>query len=294
MSMFASLHPAVSFLYYALTLGFTMFTFHPVYLLLSLLGAAAYSLTLDGRKTFKSLLFLLPVGSLAALTSAAFNHEGATLLLYLPTGNPLTLESILYGIAAAAMLIAVITWFSSFTRVMTSDKFVWLFGRLIPALSLVLSMTLRFVPRFIKRFGTVSEAQTAMGRSSDSSPLLKRIKSAVTVFSAVLTWALENAIETADSMRSRGYGLPGRTAYTNYRFDARDRAMLLWLLFCGLYLLFGRIAGGQYFRFYPTVRWAPVTPMTVSFALVFGALSLTPVIFEAVEVRKWKRSVSGI
>ncbi len=41
----------------------------------------------------------------------AFNHEGATILAYLPSGNPLTLESIAYGFAAAAMLAAVVLWF---------------------------------------------------------------------------------------------------------------------------------------------------------------------------------------
>ena len=93
----------------------------------------------------------------AALVNPAFNHEGATILTYLPSGNPLTLESILYGAAAAAMLAAVVTWFSCYTAVMTSDKFVYLFGRIIPALSLVLSMTLRFVPKFQAQLQVVSE-----------------------------------------------------------------------------------------------------------------------------------------
>ena len=36
-------------------------------------------------------------------SNPAFDHEGATLLAYLPSGNPLTLESIAYGVAAAVM-----------------------------------------------------------------------------------------------------------------------------------------------------------------------------------------------
>ena len=46
------------------------------------------------------------------------------------------------------MLASVVLWFSSYNEVMTSDKFVYLFGRVIPALSLVLSMSLRFIPKF--------------------------------------------------------------------------------------------------------------------------------------------------
>ena len=106
---------------------------------------------------------LLPMALMAALINPAFNHEGATLLAYLPSGNPLTLESIAYGFAAAAMLAAVVLWFSCYTAVMTSDKFVYLFGRVIPALSLVLSMTLRFVPKFKAQIQVVSEAQRCVG-----------------------------------------------------------------------------------------------------------------------------------
>ena len=38
---------------------------------------------------------------LAAVVNPAFVHQGVTILTYLPSGNPLTLESILYGLAAA-------------------------------------------------------------------------------------------------------------------------------------------------------------------------------------------------
>ena len=106
-----------------------------------------------------TLLYMLPLLLMAAIVNPAFNHEGGTLLTYLPSGNPLTLESIVYGLAAATMLIAVIIWFSCYTEVMTSDKFVYLFGRIIPALSLVLSMTLRFVPKFKAQIKVVSEVQ---------------------------------------------------------------------------------------------------------------------------------------
>ena len=82
-----------------------------------------------------------------------------TVITYLGTGNPLTLESILYGLAAAAMLVTVIGWFSCYNAVMTSDKFIYLFGRIIPSLSLLFSMVLRFVPRFKAQLKTVSAAQ---------------------------------------------------------------------------------------------------------------------------------------
>ena len=110
----------------------------------------------------------------------------------------------------------------------------------------------------------------------------------------MVTWSLENAIETADSMRSRGYGLPGRTAFSIYRFDDRDKTALAWLCFCGVYLISGWMAGGTYFRYYPTVKSVVLTPMTVSFQLVYLTLVLTPVMLDRKEARLWKSLQSTI
>ncbi|MDB7954815.1 energy-coupling factor transporter transmembrane component T [Flavonifractor plautii] len=273
-----------------MVIAFTMFFMHPVSLGISLGSALAYAVYLRGRKAIRfSLVFMLPMMAMAALINPAFNHEGATLLTYLPSGNPLTLESILYGLAAAAMLAAVVTWFSCYTAVMTSDKFVYLFGRLIPALSLVLSMALRFVPKFQAQFHVVSEAQRCIGRDVSDGGVIQRIRNAVTIFSIMLTWSLENAIETADSMKSRGYGLPGRTAFSIYRFDDRDRMALGWLLYCGFFLCCGAALGGFAWRYYPTVKGAPVAPLTVCLQAVYLALCLTPVLLNIRADRTWSR-----
>lgn len=262
---------------------------HPACLAVSLFCALAYDIYLNGRKAVRfSLVFLLPMMLMAALLNPAFNHEGNTILTYLPSGNPLTLESIYYGIAAAVMLMTVITWFRCYNTIMTSDKFVYLFGRIIPALSLVLSMTLRFVPKFKEQIKVVSEAQRCVGRDVSEGSALQRLHNGVTILSIMITWCLENAIETADSMKSRGYGLPGRSAFSLYRFDDRDRAALCWLLFCGGFILSGSLAGGLDFRYFPTVKGGAVTPLSLCFYLCYLALCLTPVILNRREDRKWK------
>lgn len=286
---FSSYHPVINFLYFGLVLIFSMCLMHPITLCISLGSAFAYSVYLRGRKAVRfSLLFMLPMMLFAALVNPAFSHEGATILTYLPSGNPLTAESIAYGIAAAAMLASVIFWFSCYNEVMTSDKFVYLFGRVIPALSLVLSMTLRFVPKFKAQLAIVSNAQRCVGRDVSSGSTWQRVRHAVTILSIMVTWALENAIETADSMKSRGYGLPGRTAFSIYRFDDRDKAALLWLCFCGFFILSGWVAGGMYFRYYPTMKGVQAAPFPVCLQLCYLALCLTPVILNRREDRKWK------
>lgn len=287
---FASCHPVVNFLYFALVLLFSMFLMHPVSLAISLVSAVVYNIYLNGRRAVRfSLLYMLPMMLMAALVNPAFNHAGVTILTYLPSGNPLTLESIVYGFAAAAMLAAVILWFSCYNAVMTSDKFVYLFGRVIPALSLVLSMTLRFVPRFKAQLHVVSEAQRCVGRDVSNGTLLTRIRNAITIVSIMLTWSMENAIEVADSMKSRGYGLPGRTAFSIYHFDGRDRALTAWLLFCGLYVGSGWLAGGLEWNYFPIMKGVLTGAFPVSFQLVYLGLCLTPVLLGLHEDRVWAK-----
>ena len=109
---FSRYHPLVNFLFFALVLAYSMVLMHPVCLAVSLLGALLYAGQLEGRRALaRHLRVALPVLLLAALVNPAFNHAGVTILIYLPSGNPLTLESIAYGFAAAAMLAAVVLFY---------------------------------------------------------------------------------------------------------------------------------------------------------------------------------------
>ena len=286
---FADYHPFVNFLYFALVIAFSLVLTHPLAQGIALVCACTYAISTEGKKSVWFLLkFCLPMVLLTAFINPAFNHEGTTILFYFSSGNPLTLESILYGFSAGIMLIILLLWFSSFNRVMTSDKFIYLFGKLIPALSLVLSMSLRFVPKFKIQMTTVIEAQRSIGRDVSNGSLFKRTKTAILIFSIMITWALENAIETADSMKSRGYGLKGRSAFSIYRFDERDKYTLVWLSFCGLFLLSGTMLSAFGFRYFPSIRYISLNTVTLSFQFVYLILCLMPVVLNRAEERKWK------
>ena len=281
----------MNLLYFVLVITCTMFFMHPACLCISMAGAIAYAVCLKGRKELlRSFGFLLPVTLLAAVLNPMFSHEGITVLAYLPSGNPLTLESIAYGAAAAVMLAAVLLWFSCLSTVLTSDKLIFLFGRIFPALSLLLSMTLRFVPRFLRQFHAVAEAQRGLGRDVSKGPLLRRLRTAVTILSIVVTWALESSVETADSMKSRGYGLPGRTAFALYRWAGRDTLALAWLALCGTFLVIGAAAGGLRWRYYPTIRGGEMTCLGAACRMVYLLLCTTPVLLNRKEAERWKRS----
>lgn len=295
MSGFKTYHPIVNVTYFIFVIGFSCFFMHPVCLCISLVSAFTYSVMLKGKKQVKkNLIYMLPMLVLMALINPAFNHEGVTIIAYLPSGNPLTLESIVYGLFTAVMIASVICHFSCYNEVMTSDKFIYLFGKIIPAMSLIISMTLRFVPKFTAQLKVVASAQKCMGRDVSSGSIIKRMKDGLNILSIMTTWSLENAIETADSMKSRGYGIPGRTAFSIFTFDKRDQKALACILLLGIYTLVGQLGGGMYFSFFPEMNSAYVSPFGVSVFAAYLLLCLCPVIIEIQEVRKWKALRSKI
>ena len=234
-------------------------------------------------------LFTLPLMIFVALINPMFNHYGVTILFYLYNGNAVTLESMLYGLAMAAMLCSVILWFRSFNAVMTSDKLVYLFGRLIPSLSLILSMCMRFIPRFQKRTKVISNGQKCIGRDFSNGSFAKKIRNGITILSILVTWSLENAIQTADSMKSRGYGLKGRTAFSIYRLDKRDKKALFTMAGLAIIFLAGCMKGQAYADYDPriVITGLPLNPLSLVTIVSFTGFCLFPLILSALDYRHW-------
>ncbi|QGQ95051.1 energy-coupling factor transporter transmembrane protein EcfT [Paenibacillus psychroresistens] len=292
---FSSFHPIINFVYFVVILLFSMVFMHPILQVIGFFSAVVYSIMLKGKKAIKfNLLYMLPLLLLMAALNPAFNHAGVTILFYLKNGNPITLESILYGVAAAFMYVTVIIWFSCYNVVMTSDKFIYIFGKLLPALSLVLSMVLRFVPRYMNQIKLISNAQKCIGRDVSQGNLLTRARNGITILSIMTTWALENAIETADSMKSRGYGLPRRTSFSIYRFDSRDRIILTFMLGLILLVVLGASMGENTMRFFPSIKAMEITPFSMAVYIAYLILCMLPVIINIVEAMKWKYIESKI
>lgn len=286
--IFGAFHPVINFVYFVLVIGCSMFLMHPVFLLLSCIGGMAYYIYLKKWKAFKTALWLmLPVFLISAVVNPPFNHKGVTLIFYLKNGNPLTLESILYGLAAGVMLVSVLNWFSCYQVVMTSDKFIYLFGKAIPAMSLILSMVLRFVPKFKNQIVKISNAQKCIGRDVTNGNMLMKAKHGMKILSIMTTWALENSVETADSMKSRGYGLRGRNNFSIYRFDTRDKILLGVLLLLGGTIFWGILTKKISFLYYPMLMINETTGFVIFIYICYGILCFLPIILNITEDIRW-------
>lgn len=289
MNEFKAYHPVVNFIYFAFVIGFSMFFMHPVCLAISLVCALVCSGISCGSDALKrNLTYMLPMLIATAIINPLFNHQGATIIAFFPNGNPLTLESILYGLGAGTMIACVICWFSCFNEVMTSDKFVYLFGKVAPSLSLLFSMILRFVPLFITSLKETLSVQKCLGHNISKGSLAKRTRVALSALSSVITRSFEGAVDTADSMRARGWGLKGRTSFSVFKFTKRDVLALVWIFACGIYIILSAVSGEISFFFFPEI--SVVSQSIPSFCIysVYFVLFITPAIIEIWEGYKWK------
>ena len=289
---FSGFHPVVNFIFFVAALGLTMFIQQPVYLLISMISGCVYLLYLQGKKGFfRQVGYLVPILVMMAVMNPMFNHEGITVLWYLPNDNPITLEAICFGLASAVMMGASIVWFNCCNTVFTSDKIIYLFGRVIPALSLMISMTLRFVPRFKNFLQSVMRTQQAMHKPENTK---EKLQQALAAFSATVSWAMEQSIVSADSMKSRGYGGLGRTAFSIYIFEKRDGITLMMLFLLCMGAAVPHLIGVMGWTYYPSLTGELLGPVQILAYLCYGGMCNLPLIINLMEDRKWNALRSKI
>ena len=149
-------------------------------------------------------------------------------------------------------------------------------------------MVLRFVPKYKNQITKVSEAQRCIGRDVSNGNVFTRAKNGMKILSIMTTWALENSVETADSMKSRGYGLRGRTNYAIYRFDSRDRNLLGVILLLGGIVIGGILTEKVRFLYFPMIIMHEKTLGSVAVFLCYGILCVLPVMINLLEDIKWQ------
>lgn len=287
MSYLERLHPIAAFCYLAVMTVLAMLTMHPFTTAVCFLSGVLLCGRLIGlRRLLRSLAYSVPLMLLLALTNPLFVHKGKT-VLFLFNGAPYTLEALLYGLVSATMLASVFYWCRCYSEIITADKLIYLFGRAVPRLSLVLSMTVALLPKMKRRLREIDEAQKTLGIYA-AGGYFCRVKSKLRVLSVLLSVSLEDAMDTANSMRARGYGLRGRTCYTVYRFTGADACFLtVTLLLGGIGI--GLVAiGAADFGYYPTASAIQTDGLSVLLYSVVTLLAGTAILMEGREMLRWR------
>ena len=144
-SGFAAFHPLVQTVFFIVCISINMFIMHPVILSISLISSFIYICYLWG---ISGLIFCIRVNFITSamiiIINPLISHNGITVIGHLPSGNVITAESVIFGCAAAALMSASVNWFYCVNKIITSEKIIYLFGRIMPKGALLISMVLSF------------------------------------------------------------------------------------------------------------------------------------------------------
>ena len=278
-------HPLVQAAYFAAVVVFCMAAMQPAYLGITLIAAFAYSVFLRGLgAALRSALWQVPLMVIVCLVNPLFSAAGSTELFKIGP-RAVYAESLFFGACMGAMLVAMMLWLSNASRVMSFDKTVSLMGNAAPAVGLVLSMAMRLVPAFVRRGAQIDSVQrVCMTETSQGRGVRENLASRTRLATVLMSWAMEDSIETSDAMRARGWGSGNaRSTYSRYRFRSRDGCALVMLgILVGLNAVLAFVACGQ-FSFYPKTS-------TLVFwwgYLVYVPLVFAPLIAELLESIRW-------
>ena len=273
---FEKCHPAVNFIYFTTVIAGMIIFQHPIFLLISFVCAFIYSIKRNGWKALLFNIVLIPLVVAYAFYYSSYNHFGVTVLQQNSIGNNITLESLVYGFVLGFVIAGVLIWFSCVYSVITTDKVVYLFGKVSPRLSLFLAIILRMVPRIKKEAKKINTAQRGIGKGANQGNIFRRLRNSIRILSMLITWTIDSLTMVSESMRSRGSTLRGRKAFFIYRFDNRDRTYVVGNFAC-LTVIFMAVMLKQTDILYdPRIIMTPITSMSYLFYIGYAGFCLMP------------------
>lgn len=291
-TFFGELHPAVSTVYFALVFIIIMTSASPFILgAAALLGMIYVAIQHGVGETTRLIVIGIAVMLFATVLNGLFTHNGQTVLFYLGD-NRITLEAFVYGAVMSLMILGMMFWLKAMSSIMTSDKLIFVFGRVAPVLGLVVSMIFRFIPLLKNRFSEIKAGQLALGRGAEKG-LMTKVRIYIKEVSTLISWSLEQSIESADSMAARGYGLKNRSSFHLFKMKASDYIVLGVLLVLGGTVILGNVLGVGKVYYYPEIRFIASrygASIDGIIYFIFVILLLLPIVLDIYGEHKWVKS----
>ncbi len=231
------LQPIIIFVYFVLVIGISMFSTN-IYLLISSLICSSLLLFLMQKKyIIKNIIFIICATILITVINMIINSNGDTVLFTI-LKRPFTFESFMFGLKLSLLFSSVINWFKCYNFIFTVDKFTYLFGNFIPSISLLLCMVIRLVPMYNIKTKQILLVSKCVNKGIEKHNSKKEnMKKGVLILNTIMTYSLEKSIITADSMKSRGYGLANKTMYAIYKITVKDVVFLMMIVLLFILIL---------------------------------------------------------
>lgn len=286
---FSQLHPGVCCCFFLYAVTFSILFNHPIMMATSCLAALFCAGSMSGWKTLGiSVLFTIPTIVIFAVVNPFFNHQGTTPLFYW-NDQPITLESTLYGLCSGVMIISMIMWFICFQKTVENHKLLYLFGKVIPTIALMVTMILRFIPYFKRKLDQIAATQRMFGVSTSSGSIKNRLKAGGSILSVLFSISMEGTVGTSDSMRARGYGLKGKTHYKSFCMKPRDWFFLGVLCGASAFLIWAFYAKQFQFYFFPAMTDWRLNPIQLGICIFHCIILCSPLLYNGWEGLRWHR-----
>ena len=242
-----------------------------------------------GKELKKWLPILLIMSSFIVLLNPFLVSRGTTILFYF-RGKQVTVEASVYGVVMALSIVGIIILFVSFNLILNGNKFLYIFSRVLPKLAFLSMLAIRFVPLLRVRLSEITDVQRVRGIDMKSGSIKNRAKSGMVLLQILLTWSLEEALETANSMEARGYGTGKRSSYLPFQWERRDIGWLItiWLLF--IVCLLGGFLGYGKIYIYPELGTLHFYALDWILLGIVTVLVAFPLFVEGREQLRWKLS----
>lgn len=283
-----SFHPFILLVYYILVIAGLMLYQHPIFLLLAVILIIKINFLLDKGQDLKKWYWAMGIMSLFILIlTPLFNRRGNHILFYL-FDNPVMLEAIIQGVMITLTISGVLALFVTFNIVMTPNKLLFLFSKLIPQWALLIMLSMRFVTLLQRKIKDMEDIQAVKGLSLKQGSIRRRAKNGMQLLQMLLTGSLEDSIQVADSMTARGYGLQKRSNYQAYKMKNRDWLALFFLAFLSAILFYGWTLNIGVLQLLPELESIWQDGLQNLFLVVWILLIGFPILVEGKEVLKWK------
>jgi energy-coupling factor transport system permease protein len=285
---FSSFHPLINLLFFTCVIVFAVLCTHPAYLAAGALCALVSALLLGGRRAAKFSLGAFSAGVLWTAGYALTMHFGETVIGYTSIGNAVTAEALACGAVQGMRIAIVLVWVWCLLQVFTADKVTFLLGRFSPRFAAAVSYVLRALPVLNAKRRALAVAQCGIGSGPGQGGPIARLRQGARRLDMLASWGAERGFWASLSARSRGSALSGRIAYPLYRFDLRDRSLVIVLVLLATAVGAGIALDQAAMWFVPAISMTPWSAASTFFLVAYVLFGLLPAIMRG--IGQWRFS----
>lgn len=224
------------------------------------------------KEIFVFFRFSVAIALIIIIFNLLVNKNGGT-RIFIFRDFFITLESFYYSLFMALRLIAIMMTFALGNLIINPDDAFNIISKIFGKSSLVMSLVYRLSFSLINQINSIKDIEFLRGNTFEGN-LYKRIKCYGEVINILFLSSLEDSIELAEAMYSRGYGISKRSSYRNQNFNFRDYVIIVMCIILIILLIGYLILGINSYRFFPQTE-NPIKKITVYevfFMLIFYSL----------------------